>query len=402
MGSVSQIGWEWYSRLARRVPVTLVTHVRNREALECAGAPIPGSEIVYIDTEWFAGPLYRLASRIFRNSQHSVFLISSLDFYVYDRDAVRKLAGRPRPDLTHAVTPVSPMAATRLAALGAPLVLGPWNGGLQTPAGFPEFTSADSTWLYPARELGRLVEAFVRATRRAALILSASEATDRALSAAARRRTRRMLENGVDLDVFRPSPWPVPPSDANPLRILFTGRLIPVKAVPLILRAMRNIGDAFPIRLRIAGDGPCAAAWKEEAARLGLAKSVDFLGNLALEGVAAELEQAHVFCLPSVRESGGAVLLEAMACARPVIAIAHGGPAEIVDDEVGLAIPPTGADFAVKLLAETFRDIVARPDAWRARGEAGRRRAEARYSWDAKIDGALDLYRQLLQGTLKS
>jgi len=395
MGSVSQIGWEWYSRLSRRTPVTLVTHVRNRPALEAAGAPLPGSDVVYIDTEWFAGPLYRVASRIFPNSQHSVFLVSSLDFYVYDAAAVRTLRRRPRPDVTHAVTPVSPLAATRLARLGAPLVLGPWNGGLATPASFPEFTAADSTWLYPIRELGRVVEAFARSTRRAAAILTASAATDRALPAAARVRAQRMLENGVDLDVFRARPWPAAPSPSNPLRVLFTGRLIPVKAVPLILRAVATLGAEFPIRVRIAGDGPCAAAWKQEANQLGVAGRVDFLGNLPLCDVARELADAHVFCLPSVRESGGAVLLEAMASARPVIAIAHGGPAEIVDSEVGLAIPPKGSEFAVAALADAFRGIVARPDAWRARGEAGRLRAESRYSWDAKIEEALRLYRTI-------
>ena len=55
MGSVSQIGWEWYSRMSRLASITLVTHVRNRECLEAAGAPLPGTEIIYIDTEWFAG-----------------------------------------------------------------------------------------------------------------------------------------------------------------------------------------------------------------------------------------------------------------------------------------------------------------------------------------------------------
>ena len=76
MGSVSQIGWEWYSGIAERLPVTLLTHTRNREALEANGAPLPGSEIIYIDTEWFAGPLYRAARRLFPRSEHSEFLVS--------------------------------------------------------------------------------------------------------------------------------------------------------------------------------------------------------------------------------------------------------------------------------------------------------------------------------------
>src|ERR1043166_4639089 len=142
MGSVSQIGWEWYSRLTDHAHVTLVTHVRNREALESAAAPLPCSEVVYTDTEWFAGPLYRLASRIFPRSQHSVFLLSSLDFYVYDRQVVKAIRKRMQQgehwDLIHAVTPVSSLAATGLHHLGIPLVLGPLNAGLKSPEQFPE------------------------------------------------------------------------------------------------------------------------------------------------------------------------------------------------------------------------------------------------------------------------
>jgi hypothetical protein len=74
MGSVSQIGWEWYSRLSELASVNLVTHIRNRACLQEAGAPLGGSEIIYIDTEWFAGRLYRLACRLFPNGQHAVFL----------------------------------------------------------------------------------------------------------------------------------------------------------------------------------------------------------------------------------------------------------------------------------------------------------------------------------------
>src|SRR4051812_17945116 len=92
LGSVSQIGWEWYRRLAARESVTLVTHVRNRVALENAGAPLPNTEVHYIDPEWFAGPLYRTACRLFPKSQHAAFMTASLDYYVFDRVAYRALA----------------------------------------------------------------------------------------------------------------------------------------------------------------------------------------------------------------------------------------------------------------------------------------------------------------------
>ena len=153
-GSVSQIGWEWYSRLAREAKVTLVTHIRNRPALESAGAPFANTEIIYIDTEWFAGKLYSLARRIFPRSEHSVFLLSSLDFFVYDRQVLRTVRHRHAEwDVAHVVTPVSPSAFTVLTKLPIPVVRGPLNGGLQTPAGFPEFMRADiARWTAVARE----------------------------------------------------------------------------------------------------------------------------------------------------------------------------------------------------------------------------------------------------------
>src|SRR5271167_5016468 len=140
MGSVSQIGWEWYARLSRRLPVTLVTHIHNRPALELAGAPLSGSEIIYIDTEWFARPLYRFAKRLFPRSEHCVFMLSLLDFFVYEQVALRLLKRRAaageRFDVVHAVTPVTSLAATRLHRLRAPVVLGPLNSGLANPRGF--------------------------------------------------------------------------------------------------------------------------------------------------------------------------------------------------------------------------------------------------------------------------
>lgn len=215
MGSVSQIGWEWYSRMARYASVTLVTHVRNRECLTAAGAPLPGTEVIYIDTEWFAGPLYRLASRFFPQSQHAVFLLSSADFYVYDWVALKQLKKRGGDwDIVHAVTPVSPVAATRLHRLGIPLIVGPWNGGLASPSTFPEVMKQDSGWMYRVRDIGRLLDWLFGCTKNAAVILSATKSTDRSLPGNA--PVRRMLENGVDLERFVPGTWDKPPSLSSP------------------------------------------------------------------------------------------------------------------------------------------------------------------------------------------
>ena len=133
---------------------------------------------------------------------------------------------------------------------------------------------------------------------------------------------------------------------------------------------------------------------QNQAKDLNLQDNIIFTGALPLAEVARRMAMAHIFCLPSVRESGGAVLLEAMAAARPVIALAYGGPAEIVDDEIGRLIPSTGREPVVNAIAETLTDIVANPEIWRQRGLNGRKRVEQRYAWSVKINQAIALYRQ--------
>jgi glycosyltransferase involved in cell wall biosynthesis len=397
MGSVSQIGWEWYARLARRTPVTLVTHVRNRAALTAAGAPVAGSEIIYIDTEWFAAPLYRIAKRLFRRSEHSVFLVSSLDYFVFDAALRRALRARPGNwDLVHRVTPVTPSAPTRLPGLGLPTIVGPLNGGLPGAPAFPELMREERSLLRHLRELPRILDALWGSTRRTTTILFATRATRASYPKRYQHKLVPMIENGVDLNCFTSTPWPAAPTLTAPLRILFVGRLVPVKGVPMLLDAVARLAAGHPVRLDIAGDGPLRCELEATSRALGLEDIVTFHGALPLPAVARLLRDAHVFCLPSVRESGGAVLLEAMASARPVIAIDFGGPAEIVDAAVGAALPPAGRAAVTAALVATFDDVIADPAGWRQRGLNGLERARARYGWAAKVDAALALYRGLL------
>jgi glycosyltransferase involved in cell wall biosynthesis len=401
MGSVSQLGWEWYARLSRERPVTLVTHVRNRAALEAAGAPLPGSEVRYIDTEWLAGPLYRTARRLFPRSEHSVFLVASFDYFAFDYAAFRQLrravqAGELDATLVHRVTPVTTAAPTWLGRLGLPLIVGPLNSGLRDPRGFDGIMRAESTWLIRARRLGRVFDHLIGSTRRARRILVASRATLDSIGKRYHANCRTMLENGVDLERFDVAPWPPAPI-GRPLRVLFVGRLVPVKGLDMLLRAVAQVRSAGQaIHLDVVGDGPLRTEWQELADKLGLGADVSFHGARPQSEVARHMARCHVFCLPSVRESGGAVLLEAMACARPVLALDFGGPAETVDADVGALVPMHDPAQVTTSLAFTLLDVCANPESWRRRGLNGRLRVERQHSWPAKISAAATLYDEVI------
>jgi glycosyltransferase involved in cell wall biosynthesis len=80
----------------------------------------------------------------------------------------------------------------------------------------------------------------------------------------------------------------------------------------------------------------------------------------------------------------------------PLVAVNYGGPAEIVDDEVGHLVSADGPEQLIAGLVETFRDVAQHPEQWRLRGQKARQRAEKEYGWEARMDSALDIYRGVL------
>jgi starch synthase len=98
--------------------------------------------------------------------------------------------------------------------------------------------------------------------------------------------------------------------------------------------------------------------------------------------------------LPSRQEPQGIVSLEAMACAKPVVASNVGGVPEIVlDGETGLLFP--GED--VPALARTLEGLLSDPERATAMGCAGRARAEALFTWQRIADQYFEIYQQVSQ-----
>ena len=177
-------------------------------------------------------------------------------------------------------------------------------------------------------------------------------------------------------------------------RFLFIGRLVDWKALDVALDALAQVPDST---FDIIGDGPMRSAWEAHpAARSGQAT---FLGWKSQAECAALLHGATALVLPSVYECGGAVVLEAMAAAIPVIATAWGGPLDYLDATCGFLIPPTSRPALVAGLAQAMQTLSADPALCTRMGAAGRTRVLAHFTWQQKIDTILKLYASTLQGS---
>lgn len=217
--------------------------------------------------------------------------------------------------------------------------------------------------------------------------LTPSQSMVEELGAVFGERTVRVIPNGIDL------PSMVRRRRPEPGRILFAGRLVQEKGAWHLLHALARIlpHDA-PAHLILAGVGPERQALRREAARLGIAEAVEFLGQLTPEDLASERERAEVAVVPSLYEPFGLVALEAMTWGVPLVASDVGGLREFTDG-AALLVPPGSA----AALADAISRLLGDGDLRHELSVLGRRRAAA-YTWDACAERTARVYQMALAG----
>ena len=220
-------------------------------------------------------------------------------------------------------------------------------------------------------------------------------------------RVEEIVENGVDPNVWNCGEQNEPCESGRDegnrkCEFLYVGRLVDWKAVDIAIEAFSQVvseamSDA-DMSMSVIGDGPQRAALQsfavESAQKHGFATDrIRFLGWQTQPEIASRLRRCRALVLPSLYECGGAVVLEAMACGRPVIATHWGGPADYLDETTGILIEPTSR----RAIVDGFRaaiDCLAN-DALLAEkmGKAAASRALSCYTWKSKADHVLQVYR---------
>ena len=144
-----------------------------------------------------------------------------------------------------------------------------------------------------------------------------------------------------------------------PLKVAFTGRLVPFKGADMLLEAAAPLIRNGKVVLDIIGDGPEMPRLKEFAARENLGDRVKLDGWVEHARVHERLGQYDVFAFPSIREFGGAVVIEAMALGLVPIVVNYGGPGESVTPSTGFAIPLGTRAEIIQRLRQSLAELVS-------------------------------------------
>jgi glycosyltransferase involved in cell wall biosynthesis len=297
-------------------------------------------------------------------------------------------------DIAHQLMPQAARYASPLRHFALPYVIGPLGGALDTPAGFrAEMGSAPLfTRLRGLDALRFRWDARLRASYSgAACVLGVAPYVRDVLGAIPLKRFEAMLELGIDdaPAVSRPVP------ESGRMRLLHVGRGVRTKGLRDVIRALALLPDLPGLTLTSAGAGEEIALCQAEAARLGVADRVTFLGQLPRDQVEALYLSHDLFAFPSFREPAGGVLYEAMRSAMPILTAARGGPDFIVDDACGFRIPVTTPGQFAHDIAACLRQCAADPALLARLGGAARTKVLAQGLWATKAEALLDLYRDL-------
>lgn len=399
--SVPLIGWSHYKAISEKVDAHLVTQIRNSEAIKHRGWE-EGRDFTAIDTEVLDKPAFLLAKWLRGGDKlgwtiataMSNLTYSYFEYKVWQKFKDRLIAGEF--DVVHRITPLTPTAPSYLAGplrkLGIPLVIGPLNGGLDWPKGFHRYKRKEREWLHSLRFLYKLIP-WVRSGRRnASAILCGSHTTYRELSKNHPGKVLYLPENGIDSGRFNQARrWSQ--QDNEPLKVVFVGRLVPLKGCDMLLRAAMPLLESDKMTLEFVGDGPELVNLRSMAESSGIGSSnVKFHGWVEHENVQEILARADILALPSIREFGGGVVLEAMALGVVPVVANYGGPAELVSEEFGFKLDMSSPKALEEDIGNTLTLLVSNRQIIEQKGARAKEEVDKSHLWERRAEMVIATY----------
>lgn len=401
--SLPVVGYKYARALAGEVDAVIVTHIRNRENIEKAGE-LTG-KVTYIDNEWLARPMYRLATRLRGGSEvawSTNQIMAYLPYVFFERQALAQFRTRLKEgefDLIHRITPMSPTLPSYFAGrTRQPFLIGPLNGNLDWPVAFAAEQKREREGLRRLRGLYRYLP-YARSTyRKSAAVLAAFQHTIRDLRNADPARIIPFPEIGFDPELFHSSGRRAPFSGEGPKRFLYAGRLVPYKVPEVAVRAFAGSERLKSDILHMVGDGPELDRLKRIVADHGAGDRVIFEGRKTQTEVADFMRRCDAFVFPSIRELGAGVVIEAMASGITCLVTDYGAPGDLAAGGRGRRVDLQPLDGLVRDYRAAMEACLDRPADHAAMAARAEAYANELYTWDSKARSTARIYEAVLNG----
>lgn len=408
--SVPLEGYNYYRKISQIVDTTLVTHERNKIALQKTEKH---QKIIYITENIFIKRYYALLEKLVFKArinwplQHTLTypIYAAFNHKVYQQFKHQIL--NQDYDIVHAITPMMPRYPVKAikACQKTPFILGPVNGGVPFPQGFQEVAKQESAGYNFLRDIGRiLIPGYVKTYQQADRVLAGSTYTLKMLQKLFKIPNHKITlfyENGISKDFL--TEVRECKRSRSKINLLFVGRLVPYKGADMLIESIAkleaNILDK--IQLNIVGDGSEKFALERRVKEINLEDRVKFVGWIEQQETLLYYQKSDIFCFPSIREFGGAVVLEAMSCGLPCIVVNNGGIGEYVTDKTGFKIESISKKYLIQELTNKIECLVNN-ETLRYQMSANAIERAKEFTWDCKAKQIVEIYQETIELLQKS
>lgn len=343
-GSDAEVGWKWVITLADMgFDVWVMTREVNRESIEIElsrQVDRPNLHFVYFERNGFLRWTNKIKVRNY------------FYYYIWQWGAYRKAVTLHREvkfDVVHHVTWVSIRQPSFMGNLGIPFYFGPVAGGEAAPWSLRRGYGLRQ-WLQDIlRDVANFLVkidplmwlTFYRATK----IYVTSEQTRRLLPKRFRGKAQVQLaiaSDGISDEGKNALPENTITHRDN-VHVLYVGRFVGWKGMHIGLRAFKELTKHVPqARLTMVGRGPDEQAWRKLASSLSIDDKIEWVPWIDRQNLPSLYLSHDLFLFPSLHDSGGLVVLEAMGHGLPVVCLDLGGPGVIVNDSCGVVVTTAG------------------------------------------------------------
>jgi len=387
-GSEPGIGWHWAEEIARQGHEVHVL-TRSVHAPFCArSAKELGLSMVIHGYDlprwarWWKSEKTTRGTRLY-------YLLWQLRVY----PIARALHLNQRFDLVHHITFGAHRFPSFMGRLGVPFILGPIGGGESSPRELLRSAPFKPRVFEFLRSIANRIAALdplVQKTfKQATLILCKTQETRNAVPAHLHHKCAFIPDVGAETGWLATSP---PSGNASP-KFLYAGRLLYWKGIHLALRALAQVRCHMPdATMVIVGHGGEGKWLRALASRLGVSEAVQWTGWLPRDEVMGFYRSCTAFTFPSLHDSGGTVVLEALSQGLPVICLDLGGPGQMLPEDCGFKIPTTGQteQQVVGALAQAMMKVGSDDRMRREFGENALKAAQAQ-TWQVIVARAYRL-----------
>ena len=334
-GSEPEVGWKWVETLSKLGhEVYIVTRLNNKKNIEnyLKKKNLKNINFIYFD---FSGIFFKLIKGKKNSFSYLYFILWQVAIYFVVKPYVKKI----KFDFIHHVTLVSYRFPSFLCIYKVPFIYGPISGGDTVPF----LLRKNFTFINKAKELLRDISNFyVKYSPFLNLVFSKSKIicvntaeTKNFIPKKYHHKIKKILAIGLDKKKIKKKKI----KKKNSFNILYAGNLLDIKGINFVFQTFINLKkNNKNVFLTIAGDGKLKNKFFKFCKINKINRDVRFHGSISREKLFSLYKKNDLLFYPSLRDSGGFVILEAMSFYLPSAVLNNGGPGEIINKNCGIKV----------------------------------------------------------------